>query len=145
MNYRVSPFGALNELSRELNRFFDDDRRFSASLVDSSSWTPHVDISETADSFKVVADLPGVKPEDIEISLHKGLLTIRGERSSDEEVEKENFSRRERFRGTFLRQFNLPESADEETVSARSNNGVLEVTIPKAKQTQPISIAVDEG
>jgi HSP20 family protein len=142
MNYRVSPFNALNEINRELNRFFED-RPLSSNLIDGGNWTPHVDITECEDSFRVVADIPGVKPEEIEISLHNGVLTIRGERKTDSETEEENFRRRERTRGTFVRQFNLPDSADQETVSAKSNHGVLEVTIPKAKKASPISITVE--
>jgi len=142
MSYFVSPFNRMNQINRELNRFFDD-RPMTHQVVEGTNWTPHVDITENKDSFQVKADIPGVKPEDIEISLHKGVLTVRGERKTDEEVSEDNFTRRERFRGTFSRQFNLPDTADEETVSARSNNGVLEITIPKAKKAKPISITVE--
>ncbi|MBT4163097.1 MAG: Hsp20/alpha crystallin family protein [Gammaproteobacteria bacterium] len=142
MSHFVSPFTALNQINRELNRVFDD-RPITGQLVDSTIWKPQVDICENANSFKVIADVPGVDPKDIEISLHNGLLTIRGERKTDTEVEEDKFSRRERVRGTFSRQFNLPDSADAQTVSARSENGVLEVTIPKAKKARPINIAVD--
>lgn len=141
MSYFVSPFNRLNQINRELNRFFDD--RPAGQVIEGTSWTPHVDVSEGEDGFKVTADIPGVNPEDIEISLDKGLLTVRGERSTDNEVKEENFTRRERFRGTFSRQFNLPDTADQETVSAKSVNGVLEITIPKAKKARPISISVE--
>ncbi len=140
MNHLVSPFNALNQINRELNRFFDD--RPAGHLADGANWSPQVDISETEQSFVVTADMPGVKPEDMEISLHQGVLTIRGKRNTDSEVTESNFTRRERIRGTFYRQFNLPETADEETVSAKSNNGVLEITIPKAQKARPISISV---
>ena len=136
MTYQLSPFSTLNQFNRELNRLFDDRR------TTSTSWTPQVDVTETDDSFQVAADIPGVSPEDIEISLHNGLLTIRGERKYDNESSNANFSRRERFLGTFSRQFNLPDSADQETVTAKTNNGVLEITIPKAKKAKPISITV---
>jgi HSP20 family protein len=144
MTYFVSPFNALNQINRELNRFFDD-RPVGNQLIEGTGWTPHVDITENQDSFRVVADIPGVKPDDIEINLHNGLLTIRGERKTDEEVKEGNFTRRERFRGTFSRQFNLPDSADEDKVNAKSVNGVLEIFIPKAKKAKPISITVDGG
>lgn len=143
MSYLVSPFNALNQINRELNRFFDDRYPAAGNLLESGAWTPQVDISENEGEFRVVADIPGVKPEDMEIRLHNGVLTIRGERSTDNEVKEESFTRRERIRGTFLRQFNLPDSADEETVSAKSVNGVLEVTIPKAKKAKPVSITVE--
>lgn len=142
MNYRVSPFSALDQLSRELNRFFDD-RPVNGTLVEASDWKPHVDVTESENAFRVVADVPGVSPDDIEISLHNGVLTVRGERKTDNEVKDDSFTRRERFRGTFTRQFTLPDTADQETVSAKSQNGVLEITIPKAKKNSPISITVE--
>ena len=141
MTYQLSPFSKLNQFNRELNRLFDD-RANTPRRPTSTSWTPQVDVAETDDSFEVAADIPGVSPEDIEISLHNGLLTIRGERKYDNESSNANFSRRERFLGTFSRQFNLPDSADQETVTAKTNNGVLEITIPKAKKAKPISITV---
>ena len=141
MTYQVSPFSALNQFNHELNRLFDD-RPSGQHRPSSTSWTPQVDVAETEDSFQVAADIPGVSPEDIEISLHNGLLTIRGERKFNDESSSASFSRRERFLGTFSRQFNLPDSADQETVTAKTNNGVLEITIPKAKKAKPISITV---
>ena len=143
MTYLVSPFNAVNEINRELNRFFDDRYIGTSHVAEARNWTPHVDITESDDSFRVAADVPGVKPEDMEISLHQGVLTIRGERSTDNEVKTDSFTRRERTRGTFIRQFNLPDSADQETVKARAVDGVLEVVIPKAKQAKPISISIE--
>ncbi len=143
MSYLVSPFNALNQINRELNRFFDDRYTGTGQLLESTSWTPQVDIAENEDSFRVSADVPGVNPEDMEISCHNGVLTIRGERSTESEETKDNFTRRERFKGSFIRQFNLPDSVDEETVSAKATNGVLEVIIPKAKKAKPVSITVE--
>jgi HSP20 family protein len=141
MTYQAYPFSALNQFNRELNRLFDD-RPSGQRPSSGTNWTPQVDVAETEDSFKVAADIPGVSPKDIEISLHNGLLTIRGERKFDTESAGTRFERRERSLGTFSRQFNLPDSADQETVTAKTNNGVLEITIPKAKKARPISITV---
>ena len=129
-------------MNRELNRVFND-QSLTAQLLEDTHWTPQVDITENDDSFHVSVDVPGVSPEQMEISLHKGLLTIRGKRNTDNETEDDKFSRRERIRGSFSRQFNLPDSANEETVTAKSVNGVLKITIPKAKKSAPISITVD--
>ena len=142
MTYFLSPFNALNQMNRELNRVFND-QSLTAQLLEDTHWTPQVDITENDDSFHVSVDVPGVSPEQMEISLHKGLLTIRGKRNTDNETEDDKFSRRERIRGSFSRQFNLPDSANEETVTAKSVNGVLKITIPKAKKSAPISIMVD--
>lgn len=142
MTYFLSPFNALNQMNRELNRVFND-QSLTAQLLEDTHWTPQVDITENDDSFHVSVDVPGVSPEQMEISLHKGLLTIRGKRNTDNETEDDKFSRRERIRGSFSRQFSLPDSANEETVTAKSVNGVLKITIPKAKKSAPISITVD--
>ena len=143
MSYLLSPVSALSQINRELSRFFDDRQDGRAGLLDDSGWAPSVDITEDDAAFKVVADVPGVDPKDIDISLHQGLLTIRGERETSQQDEAGSFARRERFKGRFLRQFNLPDSADAETVSAKSVNGVLEVTIPKAKKALPITVKVE--
>ena len=141
MSYRVSsPFGAFTQLNRELNRFFDT-RSLDGQLVESASWTPQVDIVETEASFLVIADLPGVDPAAIELNLDQGVLTIQGERGTTADREG-SYSRRERKRGSFLRRFNLPESADAAAISAKSSHGVLEITIPKSKPAQPVSITV---
>lgn len=143
MSYLLSPISTLNQINRELSRFFDDRYPGGVAMLDESRWTPSVDITESEQGFKVVADVPGVDPKDMEISLHEGVLTIRGERETSSEVDEGNFTRRERIRGSFVRQFNLPDSADEETVSAKSVNGVLEISIPKAQRTQPIAVKVE--
>lgn len=143
MSYLVSPFNRFGQLNRDLSRFFDDRFPFASPEFDDERWAPSVDISENAESFRVMVDVPGVRPDDMEINLHNGVLTIRGERSTENEASEDSFTHRERIRGSFVRQFNLPDSADEGTVSARSVNGVLEITIPKAKQAQPITIRVE--
>lgn len=143
MSYFVSPFNALNQLNSELNRIFED--RHLPVEEAGLGWAPQVDLSESEDAFHVVADVPGVSPEDIDISLHNGILTIRGERTSEEKVSKKNFTRKERHRGSFMRQFNLPDSADADSVSAKSVHGVLQVTIPKAKIAKPVSISVEKA
>lgn len=139
---QLSPFNALNELHRELSRVFDNNGRMEPTSYSQNHWSPHVDISETPESYVVVADVPGVKPEEVEVTLHNGVLTIRGERNSELRREKENFRRRERFNGTFMRQFSLPEQTDEDAITATANHGVLEVTIPKAAKPSPKSITV---
>lgn len=141
MSYLVSPFRPLNQINRDLNRFFDGGRL--SQFTEGANWSPQVDIVENDEAFVVTADMPGVKPEEMEISLHHGVLTIKGERNTENEVTESDFTRRERVRGTFYRQFNLPETADEDTVSAKSNDGVLEITIPKASKAKPRIVSVN--
>lgn len=140
---QLRPFNALNELHRELSRVFDSPfLREPVSYVSESGWTPHVDITESEDAFTVIADIPGVNPDEVEVTLHNNVLTIRGERDAEISRDKGTYKRRERIRGSFYRQFTLPESTDEAAISARANHGVLEVTIPKAPKAKPVSITV---
>ena len=95
------------------------------------SWAPAVDLKEKKKSYLVKADLPGVDPKDIEITLENGLLTIRGERKEERREEGDNVHRVERFSGSFARQFSLPDAADD-GVEAEMKGGVLEIHIPKS-------------
>jgi len=126
-----NPWDLLNNLQRELykpefNRLSDDD-----ATAATANWTPSVDISEDDNAFTLHADIPGVNPDDIDISMDKGVLTIKGERQSVNTEEGENFKRVERQSGQFYRRFTLPDSADSEKIEAKSEHGVLTITIPK--------------
>ena len=128
------------------------DRLFEGSLLQTSSndessvvtsqWILRVDIKEEGNRFVLYADIPGVDPEAIEVQMDKGMLTIKGERSSEVDTETERFSRIERRHGAFHRRFALPDSADPEGISAQGENGVLEITIPKRPETTPRRIEV---
>ncbi len=129
----------------ELNRLFDSflpryEREETAAGYD---WTPAVDIKEENNSYVIHADVPGIKPEDIDLSLEDGVLTIRGERKFDNEETKDGYKRVERVRGTFYRRFNLPDTADQESVSANCKDGVLEVVINKQEKVLPKKIKVN--
>jgi HSP20 family protein len=142
---QLLPFDALNEIHRELSRVFDNRHGYLHEPVayKTTDWSPAVDIRETDTGFTVSADLPGVSPEEVEVTLHNGVLTIKGERSSQEDTEKEGYRRRERIRGSFFRQFTMPESTNEDAVKAKSANGVLEISIPRAEKPKPLSITVE--
>lgn len=111
--------------------------------VVTSQWAPRVDIKEEAGRFVILADVPGVDPKDIEISMEKGILSIKGERSSEVVEEKERYTRMERSRGLFYRRFALPDSADAEGIRATGRHGVLEIVIPKRPETTPRRISVE--
>jgi len=127
-----NPWNLLNNLQRDLysnpeySRLNDDD-----ASVATANWAPSVDISEDENAFTLLAYIPGVDPKDIEISMEKGVLTIKGERHSENIEEKENYRRIERQSGQFYRRFTLPDSADADKIEAKSEHGVLTVTIPK--------------
>jgi HSP20 family protein len=112
------------------------------SSVVTSQWVPRVDIKEETDRFVLYADLPGVDPQEIEVQMEKGMLTIKGERRSEEKLETENFSRIERRHGSFHRRFALPDSADPDGITASGHNGVLQIVIPKRPETTPRRIQV---
>jgi len=125
-----NPWNLLNTLQRELyNPAFDNDNDDAS--VATANWAPSVDISENNKAFTLLADIPGVDPKDIEISMEKGVLTIKGERSSEKVEEDENYRRVERQSGQFYRRFTLPDSADADKIEAKSEHGVLKIIIPK--------------
>ena len=145
---RYEPWSLLDKFQDELNRLglFDQFQRESVdgdnSSVVTSHWRPAVDIREESDRFVIMADIPGVDPKDIEITMEQGVLSIKGERSSDKEVSHEGYRRVERVRGTFYRRFSLPDSADAEHIEAKGKNGVLEIVLPKHEKVQPRKISV---
>ena len=101
-----------------------------------------MDVREEEGRFVIYADVPGVKPEDIEVTMEHGILAIRGERRLEQTEAENGFSRVERAWGSFYRRFSLPDTADSEAISARTDNGVLEILIPKRPETQPRRIEV---
>jgi HSP20 family protein len=145
---RYEPTHVLRRFQDEMNRFLNDDWAFAAggngdaSRVATSEWTPAVDVKEEDDRYLITADIPGVDPADIEITMENGVLSIKGERSAASDEDRKGYRRIERSSGTFYRRFTLPDTADQEGVSARSNHGVLSVVIPKKAALQPRRIQV---
>ncbi|MGR9114360.1 MAG: Hsp20/alpha crystallin family protein [Gammaproteobacteria bacterium] len=140
---RYEPWGLLSQLQRELERASEGAGEGS---IATAEWAPAVDIKEDADKFVIHADIPGVSPEDIDVSMEDGVLTIKGEKKTEAKTEKENYKRIERTYGSFYRRFSLPDTADSDAISAKSKNGVLEITIPKREAVQPkkINVTSDE-
>jgi HSP20 family protein len=134
------PWGLLGEFQREINQLFDN--RNDASVV-TADWVPAVDVREDEERFVIRADLPGVDPENIDVTMENGMLTIRGSREATKDVNEGGWHRVERVSGNFYRRFSLPDSADAEHIGAKTANGVLEVTIPKHARVKPRKIAVE--
>ncbi len=143
---RHEPWSLFNQLSRELNRYLEQQplRTDEEGNVVASDWVPPVDIKEDAGRFVIYADIPGVDPADIDVHMEKGMLSISGERKEEAPQERERYKRVERARGSFLRRFSLPDSANAEEIAAKCRNGVLEVVIPKQESQQRRKIAVEE-
>lgn len=141
---RYEPWNILSQLQKELERAYEGDN--ASGRVATAEWAPAVDIKEDEDKFVIQADLPGVKPEDIDISMENGVLTIKGEKSTEAKTEKENYKRVERTYGSFYRRFSLPDTANAEAISAKSRHGVLEIVIPKREAVKPkkINVAAEE-
>ncbi|MCH9048595.1 MAG: Hsp20/alpha crystallin family protein [Proteobacteria bacterium] len=145
---RYEPWNLLDRLQRgfNLHNLLDPYAREvegeDNSNVVTSHWRPAVDIKEEEDRFVIYADLPGVDPEDIEITMEQGVLTLKGERSEETTKEREGYKRVERVNGSFYRRFSLPDIADAERIEAKGKNGVLEITLPKQEKAKPKRITV---
>ena len=137
---RYEPWNLLSQLQRELDRMHDGDTEGGS--VATAQWAPAVDIKEESDRFVLHADIPGVKPEEIDINMEDGVLTIKGEKESESKSEKDGYKRVERSYGSFYRRFSLPDTADAEAIVAKSKHGVLEVVIPKRESVKPKKISV---
>lgn len=139
---RYEPWVLMNRLQRDLDRLFTQAANADETqgVVD---WVPPVDIREEQNQFVLHADLPGVDAKNIDVTLEKGVLTIRGRRELESRDEKSGYRRVERVAGEFFRRFSLPDTADSQAVKARFTNGVLEVVIPKQAQVLPRRINVE--
>jgi HSP20 family protein len=126
-------FGRLANLPDELDHLFESPLR---------AWAPALDIREDADNFIIRAELPGLKREDIEVSLQDGALVISGERTVEKVEEGTEVHRQERYYGKFQRALSLPEPVAADKVKADYKDGVLTVTLPKTEEAKPKKIDV---
>ena len=139
-----NPWSIFDQLQNEMGRTNAlKDRANDNGNVVTSDWAPDVDIKEEDNQFLLIADIPGVDPKDIDIHMENGLLTIKGERNSELKTEHEDFKRIERKYGVFYRRFNMPEGVNPDAIEAKSNNGVLTVSIPKQEAIKPRKISVN--
>ena len=134
-----------DDIKQIFERFLGHAEGPDESAVVTSQWVPRVDIKEEADRLVIVADLAGVDPQEVEVLMDKGILSIKGERRSESTEETSRFSRIERRYGSFHRRFALPDTADAEGITARGQNGVLEITIPKKPESTPRRIQVGQA
>jgi len=138
------PFRELEELEQGLERFFgwpflSRTRRLP---VEEMEWLPSLDMYEKDDRFVVKAELPGMKEDDIDVSVTDNTLNIKGERKAESEVKEENYYRSERSYGKFYRSVALPSNADAQNIEANYEDGVLEVSIPKAAEAKSRKVKV---
>lgn len=143
---RWEPFRDLVSTEDHFNQLFNES--FAWGLgdqreVSARTWVPPVDINETEDNLVLKAELPGIKPDDVEIRVEDNTLYLKGERKFEREVKEENLHRVERSYGTFSRSFSLPSSVDPEKIKAEYQNGILTLTMPKREEAKPKTIKID--
>ncbi|MCS6874533.1 MAG: Hsp20/alpha crystallin family protein [Pyrinomonadaceae bacterium] len=140
---KYDPIREIRNLQEEMNRLFASafSRTFDDELM-SGAWTPNVDIYENKDQVVLEAELPGMKPEDVNISIENNVLTIQGERKFEKKEESDNYHRIERRYGSFTRSFTLPPTVDTERINAEFDNGVLRLTMAKREEAKPRRIEI---
>ena len=138
------PVRQLSTLRDEIDRLFESPLSWfeNGSQPFSSGWLPAVDLYEDKDSVYVRAELPGMNKDEIDISLHEGVLTLSGERKFDKQYEKAETHRVERFTGRFQRSLTLPAPVEAGKVRATYKDGVLAITLPKVEEAKPKQITV---
>ena len=129
-------------INRLLNDLFSD-ADWPHQNGTNASWVPAVDVLEQADVIRIAAEVPGVKPEDVKISVEGNVLTLQGTKQQEAEEQTERVHRYERSYGSFARTFTLPRTVDTAQIKAGYDNGVLTITLPKAEQAKPRQIAVE--
>lgn len=138
-----TPFREFEDLFDRYNRVFN---RSAPAAADKDNapvqWRPAANISETDKEYLIKAELPEVEKKDVEVSVHEGVITIRGERRYERADDSERQHRVESFYGSFARSFSLPADADESKIYAESKDGVLKVHIPKTVQSKPKPIDI---
>ena len=145
---RFDPLSEMVSLRSAMDRLFED------SFVSPTGWrtlsggesvTPAIDVHETADDLVVTAVLPGIKPEDVEITMTGQTLTLRGEFKADDEVERDQYLYRERRYGSFSRSLQLPVRVEGDQAEATFTDGILRLRVPKAEEVKPRQIRINAG
>ena len=145
---RFTPFHDVAVLQNRLNSIFHDFARpqeTGSENLTAGAFVPAVDIYEDAQKLALTFEVPGIKPDDVDIRVENNTLTVKGERTLSTEQKEENFRRIERRFGSFVRSFTLPQTVDTEQVSAHGENGVLVVELPKKAAAQPKQIKVNSA
>ncbi|HUQ19221.1 MAG TPA: Hsp20/alpha crystallin family protein [Gemmatimonadaceae bacterium] len=144
MHYRNNFNAPVFGLRREIDKLFED--TFGGREGGNNTWTPAVDIKENQNELTLDVELPGINPENVEITTDSGVLTVRGEKhSARKEDEQSRFHVVERTYGSFTRSFQLPSGVDESRIEATCDNGILSIHIPKAALPQPKKIEIKSG
>jgi HSP20 family protein len=138
------PFRELERMRREMDRLWDSffEERPQRKIEEFGEWGPSLDLSETKNDLIVKAEVPGIDPKDIDISLNKDILTIKGEKKQEKEEKEENYHFIERSYGAFARSIRLPRDVQTDKINASYKNGVLRVTLPKSEEAKKKEIRI---
>lgn len=142
---RYQPNSLLQRFHNEIEGLFDRDWAGFGDFpaLSTAQWVPAVDVEETEDAYRISADVPGIDPKEIDITLENGILTLKGERKEEKTSEERGGARHvERSYGSFVRRFSLPDIADADNIQARADKGVLHLTIAKKAESKPRKIEV---
>ena len=129
------PTSILNDMDKMISNVFENDWNFP--VRSKTNWSPPVDVKETDDSFTLTADIPGLTKKEVNVNVADGIVSISGERKFENEKESDHYHYRERQYGSFLRTFNLPETVNEEEITANFKNGILSIELPKQEVVLP--------
>ena len=140
---RWDPFRELASLQNRVNSLFQDYGRSNDELTTSGSFVPAVDVYEDAHKVVLKLEVPGVKQEDLDVQVENQTLTVRGQRTFENEEKEENFQRIERRYGSFSRSFTLPNTINTASVSANYENGILKIELAKREEAKPKQIKVN--
>jgi HSP20 family protein len=138
------PLGDLSTLRREMDRLFERffGEEFPSPELPRAEWTPRLDMSETKDDIVVKADIPGLEPKDLDVSLMGDTLTIKGEKKEEKEEKDEHRHVVERRYGAFSRMVRLPAPVAADKIKASFKNGVLTITLPKTEEAKQKAIPI---
>lgn len=144
---RWRPFRDIVSIQDEMNLLFNDffgrvPSRFEGDW-NASEWSPSVDISETKDNIVIKAEVPGIRKEEIKITLQDNVLMLKGERKQEKEEKETNFHRMERSYGSFARSFNLSTVVQADKIKASYKDGILNIILPKAEEVKPKQIPIE--
>jgi HSP20 family protein len=140
----LAPFREFERMRRDMDRFWDSflEGGLRRRPEEGMEWTPSLDVAETKNQLVVKAEVPGMDPKDIDISLSDGVLTIKGERKQEKEEKEEDYHLIERSYGTFSRSIRLPKEVQRDKISASYKDGVLKVTLPKSEEAKKKEVKI---
>ncbi len=139
----LGPFGEFDRIRREMDQLWESlSERPGRKGGEEGEWLPALDISETKDDYVVKAEIPGIDPKDIDISLSDGMLTIKGQKKQEKEEKEENYHLIERSYGSFIRSIPLAGEIQSEKIKAEYKNGILKIVLPKSEKAKQKEIKI---